>query len=98
MQQQVITASTVKGQPKLSSGFTNTCDAARDRGSADRYYGRRFNPHYEFSNGDRVWFTDMTKEEVAAYREGWDECTDSKDYGAPSRSQVVEFSEREFAK
>ena len=53
-----------------------------DRGSADRYYGRRFNPHY-FVGGTHQTpeITDLKPEEIAAYQAGWDEETDRKDWG-----------------
>lgn len=47
-----------------------------DRGSADAYYGRRFNPHYYKEgtyNSECVEEKDMTEEEIAAYTAGYDE-------------------------
>jgi len=49
-----------------------------DRGSADRYYGRSFNPHHRL-NGEEV--TDLTPEQIAEYRAGWNEESGSKDWG-----------------
>lgn len=52
------------------------------RGGADRYYGRRFEPHWYPAgtyNGDPV-YTDEPSE-VAEYKAGWDDCTDEKDWG-----------------
>lgn len=46
-----------------------------DRGSADSYYGRRFDPHWypEGSyNGDRVEKEDMSMEEILAYTDGYE--------------------------
>ena len=47
-----------------------------DRGSADRYYGRAFNPHYWRVNDDktmaRVGQDKMTESQVADYRCGFD--------------------------
>ena len=55
-----------------------------DRGSCDRYYGRRRNPH-KFPNGTNVWprvnTIDLTKKEIAAYNKAYDEETDRKDWG-----------------
>lgn len=54
-----------------------------DRGSADAYYGRRYNPHYYKSdtlNSELVEEADMTPEELAAYTAGYDEETERKDW------------------
>jgi hypothetical protein len=58
-----------------------------DRGSADCYYGRRYQPHY-FKGGtyqtEQVHEHQMTEEDLAAYRAGWDwnaEQGDYKDWG-----------------
>ena len=43
-----------------------------DRGSADCYYRRQFNPHYwpeGTGNGEKI--TDLTRRELTNYREGW---------------------------
>ena len=54
-----------------------------DRGSADRYYGRAFQPHY-FVGGtyssNKVKKEDMTDEDIAAYTAGWDETDERKDW------------------
>ena len=46
-----------------------------DRGSADAYYWRPYNPHYykgaSYST-DRVGETDMTPEQVSEYKRGFD--------------------------
>ena len=63
-----------------------------DRGSADRYYGRAFNPHHRL-NGDEV--TDLTPEQIAEYRAGWNEETESKDWGH-EKNPYVELSRRIF--
>lgn len=62
-----------------------------DRGGADSYYRRPFRPHYYGSKtvGDsfkvvKVEAENMTEEEIAAYRAGYNENTlagDFKDYG-----------------
>ena len=41
-----------------------------DRGGADRYYGQPFNPHYVV---DGVTVTDLTPEQIAEYRKGWND-------------------------
>jgi hypothetical protein len=56
-----------------------------DRGGADSYYRRGFQPHYypgATGRGERI--TDLTSEEVAAYRAGYDANEargDFKDWG-----------------
>lgn len=52
-----------------------------DRGSADRYYGRPFKPHYYLkgtSMSPIVEQANMTAEEIEAYTAGWDEETERK--------------------
>ena len=54
-----------------------------ERGSADAYYQRVFNPHYY--EGDtyftpRVPREKMTKEEIAAYAQGFQEQEESGDF------------------
>jgi hypothetical protein len=47
-----------------------------DRGTADSYYGRGMNPHYYVGttyNSRRVGIEEMTKEEIAAYRAGYED-------------------------
>jgi len=51
-----------------------------DRGSADRYYYRRYNPHW-FCKDERIPKEDMTEEEIAQYKRGWDEEDERKDWG-----------------
>lgn len=58
-----------------------------DRGTADSYYHRGFNPHYYVGNtsfSPRVEMADMTAQEIAAYTAGynWNEQYGSKkDWG-----------------
>ena len=58
-----------------------------DRGSADSYYGRGFNPHYYIGatySTPKVELADMTAEEIVAYTAGYnDNEADSnfKDWG-----------------
>ena len=57
-----------------------------DRGSADSYYHREFDPHYfvgETYNTKKVELADMTAEEIVAYTAGynWNEqCGDKKQW------------------
>lgn len=56
---------------------------AYDRGSADRYYGRPFDPHYYTGptyQSERVAILPDT-EEYAAYKAGYDEQQDTKNWG-----------------
>ena len=61
-----------------------TNGSPRDRGSADRHYGRQFEPHY-YPNGTykgvRITEVFMTVEQIAAYKDGWDNEEDRKDWG-----------------
>lgn len=58
-----------------------------DRGSADAYYKRMYNPHY-YKDGtymsEKVEFGDMSEDEIAAYADGyaWQQASgDFKDWG-----------------
>jgi hypothetical protein len=47
-----------------------------DRGSADSFYCRRYEPHYYMGatgTSHRVTEEKMTQEELAEYRAGWEE-------------------------
>jgi len=53
----------------------------QDRGSADRYYGRQYDPHWwpeGTGKGIRVEAVDMTTEELQEYRYGFDTEEDRK--------------------
>ena len=54
-----------------------------DRGAADAYYGRPMEPHY-YPNGTYnyplIEKKDMTEEEIEAYRLGYTENEDYKDW------------------
>jgi len=55
----------------------------KDRGSADAYYSRPYNPHYwpEGSyKGDMIPLKDMSAEEIAAYTNGFTTTTDRKNW------------------
>ena len=55
-----------------------------DRGSADRYYGRPYNPHWYpegTGKGSRIELRDMTVEEIVDYTKGFNEEEDRKDWG-----------------
>ena len=60
---------------------------AYDRGSADAYYGRSYDPHLfrgDTYSSDRVELADMTADEITAYTAGYrdqEESGDFKDWG-----------------
>lgn len=54
-----------------------------DRGGADKYYGRPFDPHYYESGtytSERVEKSQMTPQEIAEYAQGYNDCTTQKNY------------------
>ena len=56
----------------------------QDRGSADKYYGRGYHPHWYPQGtykGKEVTHSDMTSDEIAEYKYGYDNETDEKDWG-----------------
>ena len=55
-----------------------------DRGSADRDYGRKYDPHWwpeGTGKGSRIELKDMSVEEICAYTKGFKEEEDRKDWG-----------------
>ena len=55
-----------------------------DRGSADKYYGRSYEPHYfkgATYDSDKVELANMTVEEIVAYTAGYEQQTETKDWG-----------------
>ena len=56
----------------------------RDRGSADRYYGRSYSPHWYpagTGKGSRIELRDMSADEIVAYIKGYNEEENRKDWG-----------------
>jgi len=54
-----------------------------DRGSADSYYRRSFNPHYfvgDSYNSPRISLAQMTAEEITAYTAGYNYNEDNGDF------------------
>jgi hypothetical protein len=52
-----------------------------DRGSADSYYRRAFNPHWwpeGTGHGEKI--TNLTREEIAEYSAGYDDNTEMGDF------------------
>ncbi len=61
-----------------------THGSPQDRGSADAYYGRSYNPHYYVgatNQSERVEKDNMTVGEIEAYKYGYDNEEDRKDWG-----------------
>ena len=57
----------------------------QDRGSADRYYNRSYNPHYyekDTGGSPRIKLKDMTAEQIVEYTKGYNEEIERKDYGS----------------
>lgn len=55
-----------------------------DRGSADAYYHRSYNPHYfkgATYSSEKVEMEDMTEAEITAYTVGYETETDRKNWG-----------------
>ena len=58
-----------------------------DRGSADSYYGRGYNPHFykgDTYSSERVTLKEMSVEEIVAYTKGFNKNEDDgnfKDWG-----------------
>lgn len=53
---------------------------AEDRGSADAYYNRPWNPHM-FANGKRVTIESLTPQEIVDYTRGYNNEESRKDWG-----------------
>ena len=54
-----------------------------DRGSADSYYRRAYNPHYykgDTGTSERVTLKDMTPDEIVAYTAGFNDNEEMGDY------------------
>ncbi len=65
-------------------GYDQRHGGAYDRGSADAYYGRLFDPHYYRGatyQSHRVGLADMTAAEITAYTAGYNGTTERKDWG-----------------
>ena len=61
---------------KIDNIYDTTHGGPYDRGGADSYYGRDFNPHYwpqGTQKGARVEMKDMTPLEITAYTKGFND-------------------------
>jgi hypothetical protein len=77
---------TVKAARRIIEEETATPShgSAEDRGSSDRYYGRRYDPHYYVwgsYTSERIQENKLTDEDRRLYKKGWEEETDRKDWG-----------------
>lgn len=70
----------------------------QDRGSADAYYGRRFEPHYyagKTYGSERIGEPFMTTAQIEEYRYGYENEEDRKDWGVPDRSPYYDSDPEE---
>ena len=68
----------------MSQSLSRAHGSPMDRGSADRYYGRPYSPHWYPEGtykGRRIEKHDMTPDEISAYAKGYREEEDRKDWG-----------------
>lgn len=66
----------VEGKHTNSANYDQRHGGPYDRGSADSYYGRGYNPHYfegDTSTTPRVAMADMTAYEITAYTAGFND-------------------------
>ena len=83
-----------KGGPSIANGNTwaesevveqpPRHGGPEDRGSADRYYGRAFDPHYYVGgsySSERIAGERLTAEDRRQYKKGYEEQTEEKDWG-----------------
>lgn len=68
---------------EMDVGYDQRHGGPYDRGSADAYYGREYDPHY-FTGGTnmspRVELAEMTVEEIVAYTAGYNQMTERKEW------------------
>jgi len=70
---------------EMDIGYDQRHGGAYDRGSADAYYGRNFEPHFYTGAtymSDRVPLELMTAQEITAYTAGYKNTEQRKDYGS----------------
>lgn len=68
---------------KIDNIYDTTHGGPYDRGGADSYYGRDFNPHYwpqGTQKGARVEMKDMTPLEITAYTKGYNDNEDDGNF------------------
>ena len=85
----------------IDDGWLRVCDlpphgSPADRGSADRYYGRPFAPHYYpmgTHRGERITPPLMTPKQVEEYKYAYDTEEDRKNWGADSPAYNSSYTE-----
>jgi hypothetical protein len=69
---------------EMDVGYDQRHGGPYDRGSADAYYWRAFEPHYyrgDTYSSERVELKDMTAAEITAYTAGYRDTHERKDWG-----------------
>lgn len=69
---------------EMDVGYDQRHGGPYDRGSADAYYHRSYEPHYfkgATYTSERVDLADMTAEEIVAYTAGYRNTHERKDWG-----------------
>lgn len=73
----------ISEENKVTKVYDKRHGGAFDRGSADAYYGRSFRPHYFIGatySSKEILIDDETSEKFEAYRAGYQETSDCKDW------------------
>lgn len=69
---------------EMDVGYDQRHGGPYDRGGADAYYGRAYEPHYykgDTYSSERVELKDMTAAEITAYTAGYNNTHERKDWG-----------------
>ena len=69
---------------EMDVGYDQRHGGPYDRGSADAYYHRAYEPHYyrgDTYSSERVELKDMTAAEITAYTAGYNDTHERKDWG-----------------
>ena len=72
---------------EMDVGYDQRHGGPYDRGSADAYYGRLWEPHYYRGatySTERVGMADMSAEDIVAYTAGYNNTHERKDWGYDS--------------
>ena len=70
---------------EMDVGYDQRHGGPYDRGSADAYYGRPWDPHFYTGAtymSERVDLSAMTAEEITAYTAGYNNTHERKDWGS----------------
>lgn len=83
----------------LQEDYDKSHGSPYDRGSADKYYGRRPEPHKGgVGGGSGPRSTDLTREEIAAYMAGYREETDRKQWESVEEAGAVDTIQKPAVK